>query len=164
MRDLGKIAHCCRNYVMKTVKELEKENLVVNMSGVWCGTLVYADDIVLNRVMSYRRWLEDRQICGSPELRVRQWWWDKRTVVRSGEFVTKRLKKQVCGIIGKSMEIYNMIEKDEEWASKLEWMAIGGWGIRSRMQLSNTEVLTRCSLLRLPLQNFLGSILPTIKL
>ena len=84
---------------MKMVKELDKENLGVNMSRVWCGTLLYVDDIVLNQVMSYRRWLEDRQIRGSPGLRqtrVGQWWWDKRTVVRSGEFAMKRWKKQVC--------------------------------------------------------------------
>jgi len=36
----------------------------------------------------------------------------------------KRWKKQACGTISKSMEIYNMIEKAEEWAGNLEWMAM----------------------------------------
>ena len=36
----------------------------------------------------------------------------------------KRWKKQACGTISKSMEIYNMIEKAEEWAGNLKWMAM----------------------------------------
>ena len=36
----------------------------------------------------------------------------------------KRWKKQVCGTISKSMEIYNMKEKAEELAGNLEWMAM----------------------------------------
>ena len=142
MRDLGKVAHCCRIYVMKMVKELEKENLGVNMSGVCCGTLLYVGDIVLNWVMSYRRWLEDRQIRGSPGLRqtrVGQWWWDKRTVVRSGEFAMKRWKKQVCGTISKSMEIYNMKEKAEELAGNLEWMAMVDGELEAAYNMGSTN-------------------------
>ena len=45
-------------------------------------------------------------------------------MVRSGEVVMKRWKKQACGTISKSMEIYNMIEKAEEWAGNLKWMAM----------------------------------------
>ena len=32
---------------MGMVEELERESLGVKVSGVWCGTLLYADDIVL---------------------------------------------------------------------------------------------------------------------
>ena len=34
-------------YIMGMVEELERENLGVKVSGVWCGALLYADDIVL---------------------------------------------------------------------------------------------------------------------
>ena len=32
---------------MGMVEELERENIGVKVSGVWCGALLYADDIVL---------------------------------------------------------------------------------------------------------------------
>lgn len=82
------------------------------------------------------------------QTRVRQWWWDKRTVVRSREFVMKRWKKQVSGTIGKSMEIYNMIEKAKEWAGKLEWMAMVDGELEAEHSCLIWEVLTRCSPLR----------------
>ena len=34
-------------YIMGMVEELERENLGVKVSGVWCGASIYADDIVL---------------------------------------------------------------------------------------------------------------------
>ena len=34
-------------YIMEMVEELERESLGVKVSGVWCGALLYANDIML---------------------------------------------------------------------------------------------------------------------
>ena len=127
-------------YIMGMVEELERENLGVKVSGVWCGALLYADDIVLIAESG-----EELQKMLDMVGRYAELWKFRFNAKKSKVMVVGKKNSGEKWKIGDeemeevesfkywgvwfdqrmrgNVQLEKMVEQAEEWAGKVEWMA-----------------------------------------
>ena len=127
-------------YVMGMVEELEKKGVGVKVDGMWCGALLYADDIVLiadssaelqkmlDVVGGYaNKWkfrfnvrkskvLVVGEKCDQGNLNINS---KEMEEVESFKYLGVWFDRWMRG----NMHLMKMVEKAEEWVGKVEWMA-----------------------------------------
>ena len=124
---------------MEMVEELERESLGVKVSGVWCGALLYADDIgliaeageelqkMLDMVGRYAEMWKFRfnarkskvMVVGknsSEKLRIGD---EEMEEVESFKYLGVWFDQRMRG----NVQLEKMVEQAEEWVGKIEWMA-----------------------------------------
>ena len=127
-------------YIMGMVEELERESLGVKVSGVWCGALLYADDIVLiaetgeelqkmldmvgryAEVWKFRFNARKSKVMvvgkknGGEKWRIGD---EEMEEVDSFKYLGVWFDQRMRG----NVQLEKMVEQAEEWAGKIEWMA-----------------------------------------
>ena len=118
-------------YIMGMVEELERERLGVKVSGVWCGALLYADDIVLRAETGEELQKMLDMVGRYAEKNSSEKWRigdEEMEEVKSFKYLGAWFDQRMRG----NVRLEKMVEQVEEWAGKIDGK--GGWGTRGRVR------------------------------